>query len=433
MDSRKASWILEFVLRQPVEDWLAKVVLLHLPIPLVLDPRLKKILLLRRLWSDLSVGKLSCETLRSLELLEELDRSLDAGETSEALMAAYSAAAAELTAAPLRSGRQANFFECVNRIWNCRVADLEQSEARGMMGEGLRQWRKRMEEAVVSDDAKDWVLQRDTSGEAMAALREYLRVALEEMGPPQLELAARLLDDKPGTSGQRDKEVLLAGKTDRQNQDAASDGLLPSAMPEINKLKEALKSSCADLRKAVQDPFPEALRKAAEVQNAMLENSPDPVDEKKSSSRTDEEKDADDCLPDAAVCATMQRSSHPGAAKNVIRPIEPVNDVLFSSSAQWDEDSIESLSDISPPNSAKRRQLPPPRNRRVSPLKLQEMRKFVRRRKIKRWTPQEEDTLREAVKKHGTGNWKLILLCYPGDLEGRTEIDLKDKWRNLTR
>lgn len=213
MDSRKASWILEFVLRQPIDDWLAKVVLLGLPIPRVLDPRLKKILLLRRLQSDLSVGGISGETLRSLELLEELDRSLGAAETSGALMAAYSAVAAELTAAPLRSGRQANFFECVNRIWNCRVADLEQSEARGMMGEGLRQWRKRMEEAVVSDDAKEWVLQRDTSGEAVASLREYLRVALEEIGPPLLELAATLLDDKPGTSG-RGKTDQVTGPTE---------------------------------------------------------------------------------------------------------------------------------------------------------------------------------------------------------------------------
>lgn len=105
----------------------------------------------------------------------------------------------------------------------------------------------------------------------------------------------------------------MPGKTDRPNQDAASDGLLLSPMPEINKLKEALKSSCADLRKALQDFSP---RKAAEVQNAMLENPPDPVDENNSSSRTDEAKDADDRRPDAAVCAAMQRSAHPGAATN---------------------------------------------------------------------------------------------------------------------
>ena len=190
MEERKASWILEFVLRQPLEDWLAKLLLLHLPIPKTPDSRLKKILLLRRIASDLSLSGLSSTTLDSLELLEELDRSLGAEETSEVLSAAYSAVAAELTAAPLRSGNQVNFFERVNRIWNCRVADLEQSVARGLMGEKLRLWRKRIEEAAVSDSAKEWVLKRDTSEEAVKAVREYLRVSLEELGPSLLELAA---------------------------------------------------------------------------------------------------------------------------------------------------------------------------------------------------------------------------------------------------
>lgn len=66
---------------------------------------------------------------------------------------------------------------------------------------------------------------------------------------------------------------------------------------------------------------------------------------------------------------------------------------------QWDEDSAESLSEKSA-YSPKRLRLPSPRIHRVSPLKVQKDTKFLRRRKIKRWSPEEENVLREAVKKY---------------------------------
>nr|TKW13573.1 hypothetical protein SEVIR_5G110700v2 [Setaria viridis] len=50
-----------------------------------------------------------------------------------------------------------------------------------------------------------------------------------------------------------------------------------------------------------------------------------------------------------------------------------------------------------------------------------------------RWTSEEEAALRTGVAKHGVGNWRTILndpelssiLCY------RSNVDLKDKWRNM--
>lgn len=201
MDGHKASWMLEFLLRQAVEGSLAGGSLGRLPVPPVLDPRLRKTILFRRLSSDLAAGDLSGDTLQSLEIIEELDRALGAAQASESLKAAYCAVAAELTAAPLRSGGPADFFEAVNGIWNCRVGDLERSEGRGLMGEALREWRRRMEEAVVSDAAREWVRQQDTRGEAMEALKEYLKVALKEVRPSQLELAANRVGRRSGNEG----------------------------------------------------------------------------------------------------------------------------------------------------------------------------------------------------------------------------------------
>lgn len=71
-------------------------------------------------------------------------------------------------------------------------------------------------------------------------------------------------------------------------------------------------------------------------------------------------------------------------------------------------------------------------SRRISLPRLDD-RRPVKRRAIKRWTLLEENTLREAVDKHGVGNWKLILSYNAEIFEGRTEVDLKDKWRNMSR
>ncbi|GMY30699.1 telomeric repeat-binding factor 1 [Fagus crenata] len=62
-----------------------------------------------------------------------------------------------------------------------------------------------------------------------------------------------------------------------------------------------------------------------------------------------------------------------------------------------------------------------------------EVGKFGMRRKMKRWSLLEEDTLRTGVERYGKGNWKIILNEHRDIFEERTEVDLKDKWRNMTR
>ncbi|KAK8945481.1 Telomere repeat-binding factor 3 [Platanthera guangdongensis] len=75
-----------------------------------------------------------------------------------------------------------------------------------------------------------------------------------------------------------------------------------------------------------------------------------------------------------------------------------------------------------------------PERKARSPLKLiDDDRKLTKRRKIRKWTLLEEDTLRTAVTKYGKGSWKLILGANLTVFEERTEVDLKDKWRNMTR
>lgn len=213
-DPRDVSRVRGFLLEHPIEEWLAKEILRCLPSPQLLDPRLKKALLLRRLSFDVSSGRLSEDTLRSLELLEELDRSLGAASPPKALVAAYCAVAADVTVSPLRDPRskvnaEADFFDAVNRIWNCRVADVERSVARGLVGEGLMRWRTVIKEALGSAAARERLLRWNTGWEAAEALREYLRVALKEMGPQLLELVARAVAD-----GEEEEAEEAAGRCD---------------------------------------------------------------------------------------------------------------------------------------------------------------------------------------------------------------------------
>ncbi|XP_065046537.1 single myb histone 6-like isoform X3 [Musa acuminata AAA Group] len=50
-----------------------------------------------------------------------------------------------------------------------------------------------------------------------------------------------------------------------------------------------------------------------------------------------------------------------------------------------------------------------------------------------RWTPEEEAALKAGVRKHGVGKWRTILKDpeFNGVLCMRSNVDLKDKWRNI--
>ena len=78
---------------------------------------------------------------------------------------------------------------------------------------------------------------------------------------------------------------------------------------------------------------------------------------------------------------------------------------------QWDDDSIESPSDASP-NGSRKLCLPSPERKAISPLKKHDMNitNFTRRRKIKKWSLEEEELLREAVKEYVFACWKGIYI-----------------------
>ncbi|CAM8907968.1 unnamed protein product [Rhodiola kirilowii] len=51
-----------------------------------------------------------------------------------------------------------------------------------------------------------------------------------------------------------------------------------------------------------------------------------------------------------------------------------------------------------------------------------------------KWTAEEEEALLAGIDKHGTGKWKNILRNteFSSALKNRSNIDLKNKWRNMS-
>ncbi|CAL9120442.1 unnamed protein product, partial [Musa textilis] len=426
--------------------------------------------------------------LHSLDLL--LDDRL-ATSSSESIAAAYRAVALHCVIDALSvSEDNGSFRAFVDGLFS-RVAYLERLGPAILAAEPLRELRMEIEPAAGSGLVRASLLQRerDTRQEALDATRVYLKSATEELGPPFLELTADIvvrngielggpsgeafteMGEKDEDSGIRsgvaestfglsdavlDHGVKEEDDIDRE-QDAAmqlgkpSDKFDALLTPEVEKVANALKSSCTDLYQVVVDPLQDAIMQADEILKSRLvemtngmeqqeiqhqvgarrlvsavekgakENS---ADETMEQSRKNDSPDVDGTTEQihAGINRTGICNTH-WVPKQSLMDWNPTVHTY-----EWGEDSIESSSLVP----SEKVCLPSPKRRKVSPLIKMEEKKFARRRKVKRWSLQE-DTLRKAVEKHGKGNWKIILNCYSDIFEEGTEVDLKDKWRNMTR
>ncbi|KAJ8751350.1 hypothetical protein K2173_016543 [Erythroxylum novogranatense] len=232
---------------------------------------------------------------------------------------------------------------------------------------------------------------------------------------------------------------------------------------EVDKMQESLRRSSMELQAVVKDPLPEALR----LVEALIAEMARKAFNQENSVQSRDIKDASTSfsvvISEVAKKIINQDSSLQNlSVKGVSVPnlsnnetVEHVqteaNNEMPSCSNQnelpklslmernstarayeWD-DSIDDSPDEGARNHVSRVHLETPKRKAVSPLKKYELMKFARRRKMKRWSLEEEDALREGVKKFGKGNWKLILNSRRDIFAERTEVDLKDKWRNMTR
>ncbi|CAN1141865.1 Single myb histone 5 [Linum perenne] len=57
----------------------------------------------------------------------------------------------------------------------------------------------------------------------------------------------------------------------------------------------------------------------------------------------------------------------------------------------------------------------------------------TRRRRKRKWSSEEEAALKNGINEFGVGFWKEILNSRRDEFNERTEVDLKDKWRNMSK
>ncbi|KAF7094098.1 hypothetical protein CFC21_096444 [Triticum aestivum] len=391
----------------------ANVLLAGLPFPDRPTPRLLRSLLLRRLATD----PVSTAALDSLQLLASLPDPDPASPVSAAHLAVaaflacsapdFDAAARALFARPGGRARRA-------------VDDEEGGDPALASSEALvvaDQF-----EAAVGNAFSQEVLKGLFGDRAKAErrVRDLLAAEWAAIGPSRLELAAEQIvgDGAVETWRAADETVrakyrILGGKEKtREILSKIEDRI---STPQVHKVIHDLKLSCADLHNVVDDPLPAAKAAADKVLAARMD---------KAVHINDEE------FNNQAANCSIAGPSAVNDQGDTLRKGTPSSLMDWNPTAQsllW-EDSLDPDGSRS---QSHRPHLPSPRRIPVSPLQVAENK--ARRRRARRWSSVEEETLRKGVEQFGSSNWKDILIHNPDAFIGRTTVDLKDKWRNMMR
>ncbi|KGN46758.1 uncharacterized protein LOC101205896 isoform X2 [Cucumis sativus] len=558
MDGDICRWIIEFILRTPMDRHLQKKVLAIVPIS-DKDFRLTKTVLLGSIESEIFEAVATEKLLQTFECIEQLDKA-EGLAIMESMKAAYCAVAVECTVKFLlvegiqKDGR---YCDAVSRIWSGRVTNLERSGKSKLVSRELKAWKDEFELSLCDKNVRLKLVHMNTRYDALKLTRDYLTEAWAVIGPSFIQLSASLMDKRVVNEMQSiqlekgkneiatESEVLggsdeielpsqsencarlerqgggevlsqpetrtdllnrrqdlstnegskqpaivarttervqeLAAETaegeelvekevavfhyssprrenvrtsavprckslafhrrvrggakisqleDLENENDVSFGRYTClATPEVNRVREALKASSLELQAVVSDPLPNALRIAESVANTLAEN-------KKTCEHSSEGRnDAGSSNPTINKYAVPLQSVSANLKNlgNGRKTIFPRPSLMEHNSTACTYEWNDSIDDLPEGSNANRLHLPSPKRKDISPLKKYEETKVVRRRQCKKWSLLEEDTLRTAVQRFGKGNWKLILSSYRDIFDERTEVDLKDKWRNMTR
>ncbi|CAN6221900.1 unnamed protein product [Urochloa humidicola] len=408
-----ATLILDHALGDPsVPAAAVHALLAALPFPSDPTPRLRRGVLLRRLAAD----PVSASALDTLHLLASLPSSPSPSPSASPspIAAAHIAVAGYLAAsAPDFDAAAAALF--ARPDGRARRA-VEEGGSPALASDDAVAAVDQFEAAV--GNAFSQAVLRGLWGDRAAAeerVRELLAAEWAVMGPSLLEVAAeRIVGDGAvetwrGTDeSARAKFRVLAGEGKTREIRAKL-----ISTPEVSKVVDALKTSCAELHSVVDDPLPAAKAAADEVL----------------ATRMDRAVDLNAESGQSAACGTAGPSTlnEKNNGPNKAAPPSLMDWNPTARTFQWEESPDPEGSEPA----LRRPHLPSPRRVPVSPLPPADNKN--KRRKARKWCLLEEETLRKGVEVYGSGNWKDILNNNPDVFIGRTPVDLKDKWRNMMR
>uniref|UniRef100_A0A453QY05 Uncharacterized protein n=6 Tax=Aegilops tauschii subsp. strangulata TaxID=200361 RepID=A0A453QY05_AEGTS len=377
----------------------ANVLLAGLPFPDRPTPRLLRSLLLRRLAAD----PVSAAALDSLQLLASLPDPDPASPVSAAHLAV--AAFLACSAPDFDAAARALFARPGGRAR--RAVDGEEGGDPPLASSEALVVADQFEAAVGNAFSQD-VLKGLFGDRAKAErrVRDLLAAEWAAVGPSRLELAAEQIvgDGAVETWRAADETVrakyrILAGEEKtREILSKIEDRI---STPQVHKVIHDLKSSCADLHNVVDDPLPAAKAAADKVLAA----------------RMDKAVHINDEFNNHGANCSVAGPSAVNDQGETLRKGTPSSLMDWNPTAQsllW-EDSLDPDGSRS---QSHRPHLPSPRRISVSPLQVAENK--ARRRRARRWSSVEEETLRKGVEQFGSSNWKDILIHNPDAFIGRT-------------
>ncbi|CAJ1972992.1 unnamed protein product [Sphenostylis stenocarpa] len=403
------SWVLEFLLRNPLpNNNLIKNLFRIIPVSDA-NSRLKKTLLLKTLQDHFSTLSIAEPLLKTLEILEELLRR-DASPITATMSAAYCAVAVECTLKYLQLNLHHHnpaYLRAVKRIWRARVLHMNGSgsgEGSLLFSAELERWRSDIEASLSDSQARERLASTDTRRDAIIKLQAFLAEAWADLGPPFLQLAASMHANK----AQQHHE----GESQKSTGAAAAEKVHLTTTIEVEKigdcssveLQTLAKDSLLNSSEVIEEAPIKKQSQEAEVpcSHGISNNEADPMEKDQTS------------LPHN--CSRRPSLMEKNSTARVYEWVDSIDGMEGGTS-----------------NYSSRFNLPSPKRRKLSPLNMYKPTGIIKRRKSKKWSQLEEETLKTGVDKFGRGNWKLILDSYKDIFEERTEVDLKDKWRNMTR
>jgi len=163
------------------------------------------------------------------------------------------------------------------------------------------------------------------------------------------------------------------------------------------------------------------------------------LENEKQEDQEDEAPESDEPEEDAKMTQADEELETPTATQRMDElPTQPVRIVPSASAEEVTEDDIE---DVEPPlpssppgGSGAPIRAKKPLSSPFSIAPRQPPAPKIRRRNA-RWQPDEVVALEAGVARHGVGSWAIIHQAYSHIFErhGRSQVDLKDKWRNLEK
>ncbi|CAA7038574.1 unnamed protein product [Microthlaspi erraticum] len=346
--------------------------------------KLKITAVLRDISNSLIQGKVDEELLDLLEILEKLLRQ---GDKDSAIMgphkSAYCCTAVECTLRFMlpMTASEGFFSDALERIWKKRIGELKERKSELVTPELLK-WESDLKLAFEEPEMYLKIRESNIRYNAISHLNQILKEQWALLGCSSLESEARkmLLKGKESNANSGESD-----RIEREARNGTSRGVVNGV--EVEEHEASLNNGDKRVARELKDCL-------LEIQGVI-----DP-----STRQGKETNNVSDQPVDVSRQADRGKRSERGGGQ-----------------AEGSEGTSSSSSGRVRPH------LPTPQPLNVSPLKKNVKRP---RRPVKFWSREEEEALTEGVKEHGRA-WKYIKNSNPLVFADRTEVDLKDKWRNL--